>query len=400
MKNILIGTAIAGALVAAPIFYAKQSLETVTSDQITSLPFIENAEVVESKFNFENGNLILTHNVQDIYGGAWTVASVMEVDWGSKSIKSLSRSTPADQKTLEQNINLVNPTNSVLKAVALGEYSLDKQHIEVEVEPFLVQSQGSSLLLPSSLFILDDEKGKSTATFAFLDPVQINHLGQITSMRNLRAQYSNSSNLDGQLLVKLDSLKVGDLTIVDDATIAFNVNSESGKDDAKLSISANETPFFDALNINIGLNNLVDGELVTLTKYASDYAMASDPLLASNAKLGLLKHAITFAQNQGEMTVDAKALTKKTQESIEISSSLGYSESSAALISEDNALSLMHYAKASLTFSAPTWQTDAMLPPEWLMAAQAFLVSDGKRYTTQIDVEDMDAMVNGTPLAL
>lgn len=400
MKKLLISTVIAGAFIAAPTFYALNYLETKTTEQVRALPFVDSVESSDSKLNFDTGSIILTHKVRDTFGGEWALASVMEMDWKAKSIKSLSRATPANQATLQNNIQIIDPENNTLKAAAFGEYKLDSQHIEVEVEPFLVQDQGSSLLLPASLFIVDNDSNNRTATFAFVDPVQINHLGQITSMSNLRAQYINQADKNGHIIVKLDAVKVGDLPIVDDATITFDVLSNEKKEHAQLSVLVKNTPFFDDVDVNLSINNLVKGELVSLTKYAADYAIAKDPLIKSNAKLGLLKHAITFGKNQGQMKVEVNALTKKTQESIEVSSSVGYSEDSAALIDENNALSLMHYAKASLAFTAPTWQTEAMLPPEWMMAMSGFLKSDGKNYTTNIYVEDMDATVNGTPVAL
>jgi hypothetical protein len=178
------------------------------------------------------------------------------------------------------------------------------------------------------------------------------------------------------------------------------MESDGKVEDALVSIEADKTPFFDSVNVLVKARNLKPGELVNLSKYASEYALADNHLLATNAKIGLLGHAITFAQNQGLMSLEARALTKNTQEVIDIKSTLRYDEDSAALITQDNALSLMHYAKASFQYSAPTWQTEALLPPNWMMAVRAFLKQDGDRYTSIIEVEDMDAVVNGTPLPL
>ena len=354
-------------------------------------------------YTVKNSSMAISADCSDFYGYEWKVFSVLKPDWQKHGIYSQTKLIANNEDTINAVSQLIDPKTKALKATGYGLHTFGADHVEVEFEPFQFVSEQNSIVMPTSVLILDKEHASSKIdiVYAPVDDVTIDTLGGETKIKTPRVMWNITDQNTYSISVKSESISVGNVSIANNPIAAVSQSNHDNILDVSVEFKADSITTNQNVDLSLELNNLDPVTSAALFKNSTSLLQETSEKNKSEIITKSLENLFDLAKNNASAKLSLKAdedMPVKTDISIDIS----FEEDSMNYISKDNAFSILESLIVDAKLKLPTDVAVMMIDPMWL---QNFL-SDGLienhkgQLSTEIHFRDMAANVNGKSINL
>jgi len=355
-------------------------------------------------FSLSTMTMVVSETCQDSYGYDWKVLSVLQPNWKQKGLSSQTKILANDEKTEMALAQVLDPNTNALRATAYGLHTLDKDHVEIELEPMQYVSAENALDMPGSVFIFDKNRNKEdfTIVFAPTDTVTIDTLGGKTTIDKLRVLWEQDSNQAYTVTVKSDDIKVGAISIAELPFLQLTqVNPDDDTINLQLNFKAHSVTDSKNIKFSLGLDNLEPAAFLELVRNATSIVQQTDKQKKADSIASSLENVFDLASHGASGNIMLTA-DENTASPTNIKATVEFEKDAKNYITKSNAFSILDQIIVDANIEVPAQLAATVIDQAWLQqfVSSGLINHKQGQLSTTIHIKSMDANVNGRPINL
>lgn len=355
------------------------------------------------EYSIKNGSMLISADCFDFYGHQWNVFTMLKPDWNNKGIYSQTKLIANDEHTVNSASQLIDPKTKAIKATSYGLHTLAADHFEIEFEPFQLVSEQNSILMPTSVAIIDMERksSKIDVVYAPTDDILIDTLGGETKITTPRVMWNITDKNNYKISVKSDSVLVGNMEISNKPIASVSQTKNNNTLDVSVEFKADSVTNNKDVKLDIDLNNLEPKSTMALFKSSTSLLQDNSPDAKAKLVSQSLENLFELAKNNASAKVKLKT-DELNSVMNDVSLDVKFEDDAKNYISKNNAFSILESLIVDANLKLKQDSVLSLVDPYWLQnfVADGLIENRNGQLITDIQFRDMTATVNGKTINL